>query len=42
MRGVRNGLDFVIDVSSSRINYIEIVTSGNDQWDGSEEEWRIA
>jgi len=42
MSGVEYGLDFVVDVSSGRINYLELVTSGNDGWDGVERDWRIA
>ena len=41
LRGVRNGLGFVVEVSSSRINHIEIFTFGNVDWDGNEEEWKI-
>jgi hypothetical protein len=42
MQGIRNGLYFVIEVSSSRIDYLELVTGGDDLWDGVEREWRIA
>jgi len=41
MEGLRHGLDFVIDVSSSRINYLELVSS-DEAWDGVERQWRIA
>lgn len=41
MDRIRNGLGFVIDVSSSRINYLELFTFGNETWDGVEREWRI-
>ncbi len=38
---VSNGMGFVVDVVSSRINYLEIFTFGNNGWDGNEQEWRI-
>jgi hypothetical protein len=41
MQGIRNGLFFVIEVSSSRINYLELVTCGSDTWDGMERDWRV-
>jgi hypothetical protein len=41
MAGVRNGLGFAIDVSASRINYVELFTFGNEDWDGIERQWRI-
>jgi hypothetical protein len=40
MEGLPLGLDFVVDVSRSRINYLELVTAG-DGWDGSERGWAI-
>jgi hypothetical protein len=42
MRRVQYGLDFVVDVSAGRINYLELVTSGDDGWDGQEREWRVS
>jgi hypothetical protein len=41
LRGVRNGLGFVVDVANSRISHIELFTYGNDEWDGSESDWKI-
>ena len=41
LTGVQNGLGFVVAVSSSRIDYIELFTYGNVGWDGVEREWRI-
>ena len=41
MDGVRFGLDFVVDVSLSRINYLELVACGDDGWDGVERDWKI-
>jgi hypothetical protein len=41
MQGVQHGLDFVVDVSSGRINYLELVTCGDDGWDGEEREWYV-
>lgn len=41
MRGVQHGLDFAVDVSGGRINHLELVTSGDDGWDGQEHEWRV-
>lgn len=41
MQGLRNGLFFVIDVSSSHINHLELVTCGSDTWDGVECDWRV-
>ncbi len=41
MQGIKHGLYFVIEVSSSRIDYLEIVTGGSDCWDGVERKWRI-
>jgi len=41
MEGVRNGLAFLVDVSGSRINSIEIAVYGNESWDGTERAWRI-
>jgi hypothetical protein len=40
MEGLPLGLDFAIDVSRSRINYLELVTAG-DGWDGIERKWSI-
>lgn len=40
LRGVRNGLGFVVNVASSRISHIELFTFGNAEWDGSEGEWK--
>ena len=39
--GVRNGLGFVVDVTNSRVNHIEPFTFGNDEWNGSENGWKI-
>ena len=41
MRGVKHGLDFEVDVSDGRINCLELVTSGDDGWDGEEREWHL-
>lgn len=41
MEGIKRGLYFVIEVSSSRIDYLELVTGGDDSWDGVEREWKI-
>jgi hypothetical protein len=41
LRGVRNDLGFVVDVSRSRIGHIELFTFGNEKWDGSEADWKI-
>ena len=41
MRGIQHGLYFVIEVSSSRIEYLELVTGGGDSWDGVERDWNI-
>lgn len=41
MQGIQNGLYFVIEVSSSQIEYLELVTGGNDSWDGIERPWKI-
>lgn len=41
VRGVRNGLGFVVEVANSRISHIELFTFGNDEWDGSESDWKI-
>ncbi|MEO8903867.1 MAG: hypothetical protein ABI627_20300 [Polyangiaceae bacterium] len=41
MLGVEFGLDFAVDVSRGRLNYLELVTSGNDGWDGEEREWHF-
>jgi len=41
MEGLPLGLDFAVDVSRSRINYLELVTAG-DGWDGIERAWTIA
>jgi hypothetical protein len=37
---VELGLDFVVAVTSGRIDYLELVTAG-DSWDGEEREWRV-
>jgi hypothetical protein len=42
MDGIKNGLYFVIDVSSSAINFLELVTGGDESWDGIEREWQIS
>jgi len=39
MHGATDRLQFEIAVSSSRIDYLEIVTSG--EWDGTERLWKI-
>lgn len=39
--GAPHGLGFVVDVSGSKINYIEFFTFGSEGWDGSEGEWKI-
>ncbi len=41
MAEVRNGLGFAIDVSGSRINYVELFTFGTEEWDGVERQWRV-
>jgi len=41
LEGVRNGLGFVVAVSSSRLEYIELFTFGNVEWDGVERHWAI-
>jgi hypothetical protein len=41
MAGVELGLDFVVTVTSGRINYLELVTAGDAGWDGQEREWRV-
>ena len=42
MQGIEGGLYFVIEVSSSRIEYLELATGGSDSWDGIERQWRIS
>jgi len=41
MANVRLGLDICVAVESSRIYYLELVTPGDDGWDGVEREWRV-
>ncbi|HKO53709.1 MAG TPA: hypothetical protein VJV79_38635 [Polyangiaceae bacterium] len=41
MAGVDLGLDFVVAVTSGRINYLELVTAGDSGWDGQERDWRV-
>jgi hypothetical protein len=41
MRGVRNGLGFVVEVAGSRLSHLEMFTFGNDEWDGVETDWKI-
>jgi hypothetical protein len=41
MEGIKNGVDFVVDVSGGLINYLEIVTYGGENWDGVERPWSI-
>ena len=41
MAGVNLGLDFVVAVTSGRIDYLELVTAGDSGWDGEEREWRV-
>jgi hypothetical protein len=42
MDGIRNGLFFSFLVANERIHYLELVTVGDDAWDGVERTWRIA
>jgi hypothetical protein len=41
MQGIEGPLYFAIEVSASRIEYLELVTGGRDSWDGIERSWRI-
>jgi hypothetical protein len=41
MEGVPNGLFFVVEVDRSRIAYLEVVSAGDDTWDGVERTWKI-
>lgn len=41
MQGIGDGLFFVIEVSASRIEYLELVAAGSDKWDGIERQWKI-
>ena len=41
MEGVELGLDLSITVSDGRIDFLELVTPGDDGWDGVERPWRI-
>lgn len=42
MQGVPGGVFFIVEVANSRVAYIEIVSSGEDTWDGIERAWSIA
>ena len=39
MEGVRDGLFFVVETKDGRVYYIEIVSVGDDTWDGVERAW---
>jgi hypothetical protein len=41
MDGSQNALAFVVDVSNSRIHYLEIATYGTEAWGGREGDWRV-
>jgi hypothetical protein len=41
MKGVPNGLMAVVCVVHSGVDELEIVTYGNDSWDGEERDWKI-
>jgi hypothetical protein len=41
MAGVDLGLDFVVSVTSGRVDYLELVTADDSGWDGQEREWRV-
>jgi len=42
MAGVPNGLYFAVEVANSQVLYMEIVSAGDDVWDGAERAWRMA
>lgn len=42
MEGIGGPLYFAVEVSASRIDYLELVTGGSDTWDGIERTWKIA
>jgi hypothetical protein len=41
MKGASLGLDFAACVISSTLDHIELVTAGEDGWDGVERPWRV-
>jgi len=41
MDGLELGLDFVVAVTSGRIDYLELVTPSDSGWDGEERNWRV-
>ena len=41
MEGLRLGLDFAVAVTSSRLDNLELVTPGDDGWDGVERPWSV-
>ena len=41
MRGVSAGFSFWVQVKDGKIDYLEFIVNGDEEWDGSESSWSI-
>jgi hypothetical protein len=35
VKGIKNPLSYVLDITNGKINYLEVVTNGNEDWNGN-------
>ncbi len=41
IKGIKHPLSYVLDISNGRINHLEIVTNGNEKWNGKFETFSL-
>jgi hypothetical protein len=41
INGVKNELSYVLDITNGKINFLEIVTNGNEEWNGKYENFEL-
>ncbi len=41
MQGVRAGFSFSVQLKDGKVDYLEFVVNGDEEWDGTESSWRV-
>ena len=41
MDGVRYGFSFSVQLKDGKVDFLEFVVNGDEEWDGSESDWRV-
>ena len=41
MEGVKFGFSFWVQLTNGKVDYLEFIVNGNEEWDGSESSWTV-